>query len=427
MAPGRPQNHWPEEQRFVLYFLNERFEFDVHTNTNIFNHIFADQLSACGYPKGLGYKILGSQWHDRGRAGRSHLWDVALRKLQSDQKLQGQIIKQIQDAAIAVDAPNTSPVATKNITTRDMKHTETLDGTNKDNKSKTWKGWAVATSSEEDLLAQKEKENGVGVEAIAGTRTRHSKVHATDAPRNRNSNSASEDEDPVSEDGSESLGPKQTRQAEKEANPSRARLDMIHSKRIEWKDGVANLNAKDLLFISHVSPTYKFGGQVCRVTMSGGRDFDFMLCDPTFCTACHTSTADPTQESGTGGYPCVHASDTIREDAITFFEPKSGSNKAQIRDGYWRKVRFETPDGTISCPVKVCDYSSCAVCSGSEQLRNPWRWDQHDEQGSDAEETIAVEHEDEVTDKGSHGFKKSVAFVETTAQDGSGRGLRTKS
>ena len=403
----------------MLYFLNERFEFDVHTNTNIFNHIFADQLSACGYPKGLSYKILGSQWHDRGRPGRSHLWDVALRKLQSDQKLQGQIVKQIQDAAIAVDAPNTSPVATTNITTSDMKHTETLDGTSKNNKTKTWKGWAVATSSEEDLLAQKQKENGVGAEDAAGTRTRRSGFHPTAASRKRNSVplpnfSTPEHENLESEDGSDFLQPRQTIQAEKQANPPSAKLDMIHSNRVEWKDGVANLNAKDLLFISHVSPTYKFGGQVCRVTISGGRDFDFMLCDPIFCTACHTSTADPTQESSTGGYPCVHASDTIREDAITSFEPRSGSNKGQIRDGYWRKVRFETPDGTISCPVKVCDYSSCAVCSGSEQLRNPWRWDQHDKQESDLDEaSIAIEGEDGIADKGSRGVKKSVAFVET--------------
>ena len=97
----RLHNVWTETQRAALHILITQFDFDATTRTSIFNILFKDDLEKCGIEKGLGDIALESQYRERTRKGRTHLWANVLRGpgTKEEKQLQQQLIGQIHNAA----------------------------------------------------------------------------------------------------------------------------------------------------------------------------------------------------------------------------------------------------------------------------------------------------------------------------------------
>lgn len=103
----RVQNNWTEAQRTVLHLLYTYFtSFDTTTRTLIFNNIFKDELQAYGIHGGLGDVALHSQYRDRTRKDREHLWTNVLRVPQThaEELERRELIKRINDAAATLEA-----------------------------------------------------------------------------------------------------------------------------------------------------------------------------------------------------------------------------------------------------------------------------------------------------------------------------------
>jgi hypothetical protein len=102
----RVLNNWTEAQRSVLHLLYTHFTFfDATTRTQIFNFMFKNELQASGIHGGLGDVALHSQYRDRTRKDREHLWTNVLRDPQTDAEERGreELIERIKDAAVTLE------------------------------------------------------------------------------------------------------------------------------------------------------------------------------------------------------------------------------------------------------------------------------------------------------------------------------------
>ena len=98
----RVLNTWTEAQRSVLNLLYTHFtSFDATTRALIFNAMFKDELRASGIHGGLGDIAIHSQYRDRTRKDREHLWTNVLRDPQTNAEEQEreELIERIKDAA----------------------------------------------------------------------------------------------------------------------------------------------------------------------------------------------------------------------------------------------------------------------------------------------------------------------------------------
>lgn len=165
---SKAQNAWTVEQRIALHLLHTKNpNLGNQTIADIFNHIFADELKACGFPSGLKSKVLYSQYRERERAEeRSHLWHAAFEILRADKSLEGKLLGRIELAAKAVGAAITAVPPTTDLI---YDGSETVG---KEPKRKGWKGWTEPMDVDAHRLLQTRKENGFAEEWQSKSRTR---------------------------------------------------------------------------------------------------------------------------------------------------------------------------------------------------------------------------------------------------------------
>ena len=371
-SPRRAQNIWTDEQRLLLHLLHSEFTFDVQTTSNIFNHVFADELRACGFQDGLRPKVLASQYKDRDRPGRSHHWNRALQSLRNDTPLEKSLQDRIRTAAKAVGTVAPTYATIGDETSRGGRPVK------KSSESKYWKGWAIPTADQATRLKEVRKGKGFVEQWHCSNRTRGRSRPRTGTPSAAGADTVdgrvdqTEGDAAVDEDEWETVNEiQETHQPQKSLHPKHGsvpiniKLDMLHSTSVKWNNSHSSINSETLQNIEQSSLVYKHGGQVQRITVDDTNQYDFVICDSSFCKICNPK-ADDTQNSETEGFPFVHSSDTAIDEKITFFTPMPRPSNGQIQKGYVRRVRFQTPGGIVSCVVRICGYVGCESCT------NPW-------------------------------------------------------
>lgn len=100
-AHGGPRHNWKDEQRVALHVLRSEFDYSIEDNARIFNHVFADDLSASGYTKGMTGVNLRDEYNGRLLSGRSKAWLWICQKKQSKEQveLREQFKQRIEEAA----------------------------------------------------------------------------------------------------------------------------------------------------------------------------------------------------------------------------------------------------------------------------------------------------------------------------------------
>ena len=397
---GTGINVWTEEQRVVLRLLHTRFNFDANTRAAIFNRVFDAYLRTQGVPGGLAASVLGSQYRERTRPGRRHLWRSALRIPKSDDERaqEAELLSRIRTAAAAVGgnvASQAAPAPAPAPSPRTAYGSNTQTGRG-ESTSKGWKGWATLLEEDSARLAAARQRNGFDDESwdMGGYRSRTGRSTLDDRSRYAYSGIVGGVHDetelfseaPGSDDDWEeeeerrqnrSAGNETTSQAPEAA--SVARLEMLHESDVTWNDTQPSLQVfVEGTLIPLASRIYQHGGQVHRVSFPGNQSVDCMICDPKFCDTCH-ARADTNQENKTQGLPFIHSSDTTRANGITSFQPQPKANSGNVPQCYRRNIRFQSVDSEISCPAKICPNTGCGVCTGSGYIRNPDRWASYDE------------------------------------------------
>ena len=392
-------NEWTSEQRFVLHLLHSQFDLGAQYQAAIFNHIFDGYLKEQGITDGLTAKILDSQYYERKRQGRSHLWAAVLATPKSDEETakRQDLLERVRAAATTVGADLTVPSRASPTQVPVGKLSATNQQSTGGSRLKNWKGWAQATGDDVERLAAVRRQNGFDhpdlKTTIPRTRTGRPEPEQNTAGVSSNDTAAAaevadvgsgpmqvndagvheDDADDQNDEGHEGEEDEEGAEPEGEAGEGSdeekpSQLDMIHMKDLTWTGSEPSWGWHESYLIDHESEVYKHGGQVHRIYDQEGHT-DLMICDLTFCETC-SPNADPNSESKTSGLPFVHASDTIRDlDGRMIFKPTPKVNSGNIPQCYWRGILFHSIDGGLTCEAIVCNYVRCTVCSGSETLR----------------------------------------------------------
>ena len=383
-TPGR--NTWTEEQRIVLRLLNAEFNINTAARAQIFNYVFHDHLKACGISQGLTAGVLGSQYSEHTRERRSQQWANVLRTPATDieREKRRRLVERIREAATALgvhlDDSLRRAVSTEN------ENSSAHPGSHNTITANGWRGYAVATVEEAQLLVETQKKNMFGftksplemksrnraAKAQVLTKTLFSPIDVAVQKRVRDTTSIdmgkevqpSEDSEMEDEEGETEDQDVEEPGTEKSAAANRP-LEMLHRSGVDWEGGPPSVESFDDTLIEHSCAVYQHGGDVHRIMTFDGQEADFMICDPKSCAVCDPH-ANTVRDGGTDGLPFVHSSDTVRDSGLTYFKPKPRNNVGSAQQGFFRWINFQGLDGAVWGWSRICGHVGCVVCSGSE-------------------------------------------------------------
>lgn len=367
---GKIHGLWTEEQRLLLHLLNEDSSYDPDTRALLFNAVSAEHLRRCGVTRPFTAGMLSSQYSDRRRAERRHLWDPVIQPAatEAEKSKRDDIRKRILDASkqLGLDgtAAGTSPLSgTKSVNT----HVSiAADGES---------GEEAAVDSEvsryrvskRELNALKDWRSNPKLKTQASKEQRESS-NRPNLPILRPTPGDKAISVPGDSYTIQELSANTKRPAPALQTAKAGRLDMVHRNSLRWKGEQANLDFTEHAFLDETSDVYKRGGSALRVIVLDNQEVDYMVCDPAICPKCSPDPDKHTLASNLQGLPRLHASDTMRGNERTTFRP-AGARGEFDGKGYLREVHFQTTESVISCVARVCDYVRCDTCSKSERER----------------------------------------------------------